>query len=142
MHRVCGCDHFCPNLPSSLGSPHCLLRKEIEIASRRLSARNGIILILRVGIQAKLQAVAGELPKLPNNRDWKAIDYGLVTTSPKYATAQARTRQARGLPQFSVLCEQNFSQRQKAERNDFGEFLDRGFRRSSMVLSILHEYLA
>ncbi len=35
----------------------------------------------------QLQAVAGELPKLPANQDWKAVEDGLVATSPEYAAA-------------------------------------------------------
>jgi cobalt-zinc-cadmium efflux system outer membrane protein len=42
----------------------------------------------------QLQSVAGELPELPATQDWKTIEEGLVATSPEYAAAQARIRQA------------------------------------------------
>ncbi|AMV32228.1 Cobalt-zinc-cadmium resistance protein CzcC precursor [Pirellula sp. SH-Sr6A] len=42
----------------------------------------------------QIQSVAGELPETPTTQDWKLIEDGLVATSPEYASAQARIRQA------------------------------------------------
>jgi cobalt-zinc-cadmium efflux system outer membrane protein len=72
--------------------------KQLELDRRQLSAslsaRLREIVALAGMPNIQLQAVAGELPKLPANQDWKAVEDGLVATSPEYAAAQARIRQA------------------------------------------------
>jgi cobalt-zinc-cadmium efflux system outer membrane protein len=72
--------------------------KQLELDRRQLSASLSARLreiVALAGIpNMQLQAVAGELPKLPASQDWKAIEDGLVATSPEYAAAQARIRQA------------------------------------------------
>jgi cobalt-zinc-cadmium efflux system outer membrane protein len=72
--------------------------KQLELDRRQLSAslsaRLREIVALAGMPNIQLQAVAGELPKLPANQDWKTVEDGLVATSPEYAAAQARIRQA------------------------------------------------
>ncbi|AMV31612.1 Cobalt-zinc-cadmium resistance protein CzcC precursor [Pirellula sp. SH-Sr6A] len=72
--------------------------KQLELDRRQLSAslsaRLREIVALAGMPNMQLQAVAGELPKLPASQDWKAVEDGLVATSPEYAAAQARIRQA------------------------------------------------
>lgn len=72
--------------------------KQLELDRRQLSAslsaRLREIVALAGMPNMQLQAVAGELPKLPASQDWKAIEDGLVATSPEYAAAQARIHQA------------------------------------------------
>ena len=72
--------------------------KQLELDRRQLSAslsaRLREIVALAGMPNMQLQAVAGELPMLPASQDWKAVEDGLVATSPEYAAAQARIRQA------------------------------------------------
>lgn len=72
--------------------------KQLELDRRQLSAslsaRLSEIRALAGVPNLQLQAVAGELPEKPEAQDWKAIEDGLVATSPEYFAAQARIRQA------------------------------------------------
>lgn len=72
--------------------------KQLELDRRQLSAslsaRLREIVALAGMPNMQLQTIAGELPKLPASQDWKAVEDGLVATSPEYAAAQARIRQA------------------------------------------------
>lgn len=72
--------------------------KQIDLDRRQLvaslEARLREIVSLAGTPSMQLQSVAGELPELPATQDWKTIEEGLVATSPEYAAAQARIRQA------------------------------------------------
>lgn len=72
--------------------------KQLELDRRQLAAslaaRLREIVALAGTPNLPLQAVAGELPESPTTQDWNAIEDGLVATSPEYAAAQARVRQA------------------------------------------------
>lgn len=72
--------------------------KQIDLDRRQLvaslEARLREIVSLAGIPSMQLQSVAGELPELPATQDWKTIEEGLVATSPEYAAAQARIRQA------------------------------------------------
>jgi len=73
--------------------------KQLELDRRQLraslDARLREIVALAGTPNMQLQGVNGELPETATNQDWKAIEDGLVATSPEYAAAQARIRQAR-----------------------------------------------
>lgn len=90
-------------LQAGEGSKLDLLQTQVQLKqlkldrrqlSASLSARLREIVALAGMPNMELQSVAGELPKLPASQDWKAIENGLVATSPEYAAAQARIRQA------------------------------------------------
>lgn len=72
--------------------------KQLELDRRQLSAslsaRLREIVALSGVPSMQLQGVAGELPETPTTQDWKTVEDGLVSTSPEYAAAQARIRQA------------------------------------------------
>ncbi len=72
--------------------------KQLELDRRQLTAsldarlREIVALAGVPGMQLNL--VSGDLPEAPVLQDWKAVEDGLVATSPEYAAAQARIRQA------------------------------------------------
>lgn len=72
--------------------------KQLELDRRQLraslDARLREIVALAGAPNMQLQGVTGELPETPVDQDWKAIEDGLVSSSPEYAAAQARIRQA------------------------------------------------
>lgn len=72
--------------------------KQLELDRRQLSAslsaRLREIVALSGVPNMQLQSLAGELPETPTTQDWKVIEDALVATSPEYAAAQARIRQA------------------------------------------------
>ena len=63
------------------------LSVSLEARLREIGALTGIPSL-------QLQKVAGELPQTPVVQDWSALEDSLVATSPEYAAAQARIRQA------------------------------------------------
>ena len=72
--------------------------QELELDRRQLSASLSARLreiVALAGVPSmQLRGVAGELPETLAIQDWKALEDGLIATSPEYAAAQARIRQA------------------------------------------------
>jgi cobalt-zinc-cadmium efflux system outer membrane protein len=85
------------------GSKIDLLQTQVQLKQLELDRRQ-----LKVSLDARLreivaivgmpdmqlEGVSGELPETPITQDWKALESLIVGSSPEYAAAQARIRQA------------------------------------------------
>ncbi len=108
--------------------------KQLELDRRQLSAslsaRLREIAALAGIPKMKLQGVADEFPETPITQDWNAIEDGLVATSPEYAAAQARIRQA------SVAIRRHESQPVPNLGVQFGAGVDNGTNSGMMNVQI------
>ncbi len=93
-------------LKAGEGSKIDLLQTQVQLKQLELDRRQLVAvldarlreLVALAGVPSlSLQRVSGDLPDSPLTQDWKAIEDGIVATSPEYAAAQARIRRASAL---------------------------------------------